>query len=121
MVGGTEELRQALVRTSEANIRLRVQLESNERLMRSLIVLIDEGMPVFTALGTMNWVPERDASDAAIRDLYEERKALRDLAVVTALAEGRSVSEIAQAFGLRHDQIVGHVGDDPNRGGSAPE
>ena len=53
----------------------------------------------------------RQASDEAIRALYESRRQLREVAVAVALDEGWSVAEIAASFDLNHNQIVGAVGE----------
>jgi hypothetical protein len=111
MVGGSEAILRVLEVVSAANAEVRRRLETNERLMRALMVLVEDGTPLFTALESLDWVKHRQASDEAIRTLYESRRRLREIAVAVALDEGRSVAEIAASFDLNQNQIVGVVGE----------
>ena len=111
MVGGSEAIVRVLEVVSAANADVRRRLETNERLMRALMALVEEGTPLFTALESLDWVKHRHASDEAIRVLYESRRRLREVAVAVALDEGRSVAEIAASFDLNQNQIVGVVGE----------
>ena len=111
MVGGSQAILRVLEVVSAANADVRRRLETNERLMRALMVLVEDGTPLFTALESLDWVKHRHASDEAIRVLYESRRRLREVAVAVALDEGRSVAEIAASFDLNQNQIVGVVGE----------
>ena len=111
MVDGIDAVLRALETVSAANLVVRRQLETNERLMRKVIVLLEGGTPLFTALEGLGWVEQRKASDEAIRALYASRRHLREVAVAVALDEGRDVAEIATAFDLNHNQLIGPVAE----------
>ena len=75
------------------------------------MVLLEGGTPLFTALESLGWVEHRNVSDEAIRALYTSRRHLREAAVALALNEGRDVAEIATAFDLNHNQLIGPVAE----------
>ena len=118
MVDGVDAMLRALETVSAANLAVRQQLEMNERLMRTLMGLLEGGTPLFTALGSLGWVEQRNASDEAIRALYTSRRHLREVAVAVALDEGREVAEIATAFDLNHNQLIGPVAEHSTRAAS---
>jgi hypothetical protein len=107
-------VRQELEKLSGAQLRLLGQLDRNQELTKTAILLIDGGNPVSEVLETLEWIPERTACDEAIQALYASRRQLREAIVATILAEGKSVSEIAASLGLAHGQIIGLVAEHGN-------
>jgi hypothetical protein len=114
VVGGSDAVRRELERLSEAQLRLLGQLDRNQELTKTAILLMDGGNPVSEVLETLEWIPERTACDEAIQALYASRRQLREAIVATILAEGKSVSEIAASLGLAHGQIIGLVAEHGN-------
>ena len=109
MVGGPDGVRQGVEVVRTANLRVRRQLETNDELLSTVLEMIEGGAPLSAALESMDWVPERRKSDEAIRELYEARRQLRDVAVATVIGEGLDAAQIAESFGLTPGQVAGIV------------
>jgi len=106
---GPDAVREAVELVRAANLRVRRQLETNEKLLEAVLEMTGAGTPLFAALDSLAWVPERQSSDDAIRELYEARRILVDVAVATVVGEGRAPAEIAESFGMTPGQVAGIV------------
>jgi len=92
-----------------ANRALRSKLVVNERVLAEAVRLIEDGASVGQTLVTVPSVPQRRAAEDAVISLYEARHKVREAVIPAAIADGISVGDIATAFGVPVDMIVGYV------------
>jgi hypothetical protein len=92
-----------------ANRTLRSKLLANERVLAQAVRLIDDGTSVGQTLVTVPSVQQRRAAEDAVMFLYEARHKVREAVIPAAIADGISVGDIATAFGVPVDMIVGYA------------
>jgi DNA-directed RNA polymerase specialized sigma24 family protein len=92
-----------------ANRTLRFKLLATERVLIQAVRLIDDGASVGETLATLPSVDERRAAEDAVKLLYEARHKVRQAVIPAAIADGMSVGDIAAAFGVPLDAVVGYA------------
>ncbi len=92
-----------------ANRTLRSKLLDNERVLARAVELIDGGASVGETLVTVPSVQQRRAAEDAVTCLYEARHKVRETVIPAAIADGISVGDIATAFGVPLDTVVGYA------------
>jgi hypothetical protein len=92
-----------------ANRALRSKLLDDERVLTHAVQLIGEGTSPGQVLVTVPSVQERRAAEDAVIALYEARHKVRVAVIPAAVADGISVGDIATAFGVPLDTVVGYA------------
>ena len=103
------EVTAAIRKLISANRLLRSKLLANERVLLRAVRLIDGGVSVGQTLVAVPSVQERRAAEDAVIALYEARHKIREAVIPAAIADGISVGDIATAFGVPMDMIVGYA------------
>ena len=92
-----------------ANRTLRSKLLASERVLARSVRLIDDGTSVGETLVKVPSVQERRAAEDAVLSLYEARHKVREAVIPAAIADGLSIGEIATAFGVPLDTVMGYA------------
>jgi DNA-directed RNA polymerase specialized sigma24 family protein len=92
-----------------ANRALRSRLLDSERVLAQAVRRIDGGTSPGQVLVTVPSVQQRRASEDAVTALYEARHKVREAVIPAAIADGLSVGDIALAFGVPLDTVVGYA------------
>ena len=92
-----------------ANRTLRSKLLASERVLAQAVRLIDDGASVGQTLVTEPSVQQRRASQDAMLSLYEARHKVREAVIPAAIADGISLGDIATAFGVPLDTVIGYA------------
>ncbi len=95
----------------EANLALRTQLEANEKILRRALLMLADGSGVARTLQAIPSIDARAAAEVAVKELYEARHEVRQAVIRAALDEGMTVAEVASAFGIPAEQVVGYSPD----------
>jgi hypothetical protein len=106
-VSPASEVTAAIEGLIEANRALRAQLLANERILARAIDLINSGASVGHTLMTVPSVHDRRAAEEGVRSLYEARHRVREVLIPAAMAEGLELVDIAEAFGIPLEAIIG--------------
>ena len=92
-----------------ANRTLRSKLLASERVLAQAVRLIDDGKGVGETLVTVPSVQERRAAEDAVLSLYEARHKVREAVIPAAIDDGLSLVDIATAFGVPLDTVIGYA------------
>jgi hypothetical protein len=113
-VSRTTEVTAAIEGLIEANRALRVQLLVNEGILTQAVELLNGGAGVGETLMSLPSVSDRRAAEEGVRSLYEARHRVREVLIPAALGEGLELVDIASAFGIPIEAIIGFASQAPS-------
>lgn len=97
----------------EAYQVVRHRILVNEGILTEALEQINGGAGVGQTLMTIPSLRERRAAEEAVLSLYDTRHKLRKVVIRTAVAEGLGVGDLAKAYGISLDSVIGYASETP--------
>jgi hypothetical protein len=97
----------------EAYQVLRQRILVNEAILTEALEQISGGAGVGETLMTIPSLRERRAAEEAVLSLYDTRHKLRKVVIRSAVAEGLGLGDLAKAYGISLDTVIGYSSEAP--------